>query len=85
VDVGTYAGQKNTPWSRRIKVPLTGITWPLIKKAQGQPGSVLVANIPGRGKDGSPSCATVPILGGWQLASAKTSHPRAATKKEAHG
>lgn len=22
VDVGTYAGQKNTPWARRMKVPL---------------------------------------------------------------
>src|SRR5215467_1805525 len=27
VDVGTYAGQKATKWSRRMKVPLQGITW----------------------------------------------------------
>src|SRR4030095_15183468 len=33
VDVGTYAGQKNTPWSRRMKVPLQGITWALIGQA----------------------------------------------------
>jgi len=27
IDVGTYAGQKGTQWSRRMKVPLQGITW----------------------------------------------------------
>src|SRR6187402_1836310 len=32
VDVGTYAGQKNTPWSRRMKVPLQDITWALIRQ-----------------------------------------------------
>jgi hypothetical protein len=26
IDVGTYAGQKNTPWSRRMIVLLNGIT-----------------------------------------------------------
>lgn len=67
VDVGTYAGQKNTQWSRRIKVPLQGITWALIKKATSKPGHRLSARIPGRGKDGSPSCATVQVLGGWQV------------------
>jgi hypothetical protein len=67
VDVGTYAGQKNTEWSRRIKVPLQGITWTLIKKVTSKPGHRLSATIPGRGKDGSPSCATVQVLGGWQV------------------
>ncbi|MGH9218569.1 MAG: DUF5990 family protein, partial [Vicinamibacterales bacterium] len=33
VDVGTYAGQKNTAWARRMKIPLQGITWAAIKKA----------------------------------------------------
>ena len=67
VDVGTYAGQKNTQWSRRIKVPLRGINWALIKNATSKPGRTLSARIPGRGKDGSPSCATVQVLGGWQV------------------
>jgi uncharacterized protein DUF5990 len=31
VDIGTYAGQKDALWSRRLKVPLSGITWGLIR------------------------------------------------------
>src|SRR5262245_3957170 len=30
LDIGTYAGQKNTCWSRRLKVPLSGITWDVL-------------------------------------------------------
>ena len=52
IDIGTYAGQKNTCWSRRLKVPLSGITWDLINSK-----NVLIATIPGTGKDGGPSCA----------------------------
>jgi hypothetical protein len=67
IGVGTYAGQKHTPWSRRIIVRLDDITWALIREVQATPGHRLAASIPGRGKDGSPSCATVPILGGWKV------------------
>jgi hypothetical protein len=67
VDVGTYAGQKNTQWSRRMKVPLQGITWPLIRKAMNTPDAKLSARIPGTGKDGGPNCATVKLLGTWQV------------------
>jgi hypothetical protein len=52
IDIGTYAGQTNTPWSRRLKIPLSGITWDMLRS-----GKVLVAHIPGTGKDGGPSCA----------------------------
>jgi hypothetical protein len=51
IDIGTYAGQKNTGWSRRLKVPLSGISWDAINS-----GGVLIASVPGTGKDG-PSCA----------------------------
>ena len=67
VDVGTCAGQKGTQWSRRMKVPLLGITWPLIRKAMSKPGYKLSARIPGTGKDGGPNCATVQLLGEWQV------------------
>jgi len=67
LDVGTYAGQKDTSWSRRIKIPLQGITWPLVKKATAKPGLALAAKIPGKGKDGRPSCATVRLLGDWEI------------------
>lgn len=67
IDVGTYAGQKNTPWSRRIIIRLDDVTWNLVRRVQATSGYRLSASIPGRGEDGSPSCATVPILGGWKI------------------
>lgn len=67
VDVGTYAGQKDTQWSRRMKVPLQGITWGLIRQATSKPGHTLLARIPGKAKDGGPNCATVQLLGDWKV------------------
>jgi hypothetical protein len=67
VDVGTYAGQKDTPWARRMIVPLGGITWALIRKVLSSSGQRLSARIPGTGKDGGPNCATVKLLDGWQV------------------
>ena len=52
IDIGTYAGQVNTCWSRRLKVPLSCITSDLIDS-----NSTLVADIPGTARDGGPSCA----------------------------
>ena len=67
VDVGTYAGQKDTQWSRRMKIPLQGITWQQIRQVASKPGHKLVARIPGKAKDGSPNCATVRLLGDWEV------------------
>ena len=52
INIGTNAGQTNTPWSRRLKIPLGGISWDMLRS-----GKVLVAHVPGTGKDGGPSCA----------------------------
>src|SRR5690348_14571676 len=27
IDIGTYAGQHDSSWGRRLKIPLNGITW----------------------------------------------------------
>ncbi|HEU4387123.1 MAG TPA: DUF5990 family protein, partial [Blastocatellia bacterium] len=67
VDVGTYAGQKDTQWSRRMKIPLQGISWALIKQVTKRPGHRLLARIAGTGKDGGPNSATVQLLGGWEV------------------
>lgn len=67
VDVGTYAGQKDTPWSRRMKIPLRGIAWPQVREATSKPGARLVARIPGRSRDGGPNCATVEFLDDWRV------------------
>ena len=64
LDIGTCAGQIDTAWSRRLKVPLTGITWDLIKK-----GNSLETHVPGTGKDGGPTCATVKPFAGWKIKS----------------
>jgi hypothetical protein len=66
IDVGTYAGQNNTPWSRRMIVLLNGITQDQINKAL-EAGHRLCARVPGTGKDGGPNCATVPLINGWQV------------------
>ncbi len=59
INVGTYAGDASSEWSRRIKVPLLGIHNP-------EPDSVWEARIPGTGRDGTPSCATVRPMDGWK-------------------
>ena len=66
VDIGTYAGQTDTPWSRRLKIPFRDITWDVINKtANGK--RVLETRVPGTAKDGSPTCATVKPFAGWKV------------------
>lgn len=65
IDIGKSAGQKDSCWERRIKVPLRGITWELIAKASTN--RALEARLPGTGKDGGPSCATVKPTEGWKV------------------
>ena len=67
INSGTLAGQRDTPWSRRAKVPLTSITWSLITQARAADG-LLESRIAGTGRDGGPACASVPLVGGWRVA-----------------
>ena len=68
VNSGTSAGQIGSCWTRRAKVPLTGITWELIEQVLSNPNAVLEARIAGTARDGGPACATVPLLaGGWTI------------------
>ena len=66
LDIGTYAGQTNTPWSRRLKIPLRGITWKLIAQTAKSSSAALEARVAGTGKDGGPSCGTVKPFAGWK-------------------
>jgi len=66
IDVGQCAGQADSCWTRRIKIPLGSITWEMIKKASKDPTVVIEAWLPGTGKDGGPSCATVKPIDGWK-------------------
>jgi hypothetical protein len=68
ITVGTRAGQPDSPWNRRAKVPLGGITAAQLTAARSTRDVVLAARIAGKAKDGGPACATVPLLdGGWRL------------------
>jgi len=66
LDIGTYAGQTGSLWSRRLKVPLRNITWDMIKQASDS-AKVLEARVPGTGKDNGPNCGTVKPFSGWQV------------------
>jgi len=66
LDIGTYAGQSDTPWGRRLKIPLRGITWNEVKQAS-RGTNLLETRVPGTAKDGSPTCATVKPFAGWKV------------------
>jgi len=67
IDIGTYAGQTHTHWARRLKVPLTGITWKDVDRLINDPNLIMRTTVPGTGKDGGPNCATVKPFDGWQV------------------
>lgn len=67
IGVGTFAGQKDSIWSRRMKIPLSGISQTLVREVLSTPGHRLAARIPGTGRDGTPSCATTNTLDGWKI------------------
>jgi len=60
IDIGTLAGQPQTPWTRRLKIPLTGITAKLLA------APALETRVAGCGVDGSPSCGTARPFAGWK-------------------
>ncbi len=63
--ISQSAGQCGSPWTRRAKVPLGGIDWGLIEARS--PEDRLSATFNGRGHDGTPACATVPLISpGWR-------------------
>jgi hypothetical protein len=67
IGIGTFAGQADTPWSRRLKIPLKGITPDMIRRASAARAAVLEARVQGTGRDGTPACASVKDFGGWTL------------------
>lgn len=71
IGIGAFAGQTDIPWSRRLKVPLSGIAEKMVNRIEKDPGLILEAHVPGTGKDGTPACATVKAFAGWELVSSK--------------
>ena len=67
IDIGTSAGQADSCWTRRLKIPLSGITREMIERASADPKSIIETRVPGTGRDGGPNCATVKPFKGWSL------------------
>lgn len=70
IDIGKSAEQFDSCWQRRIKIPLETITWDMIDSVLERSKRLLQATIPGTGKDGGPSCATVKPIEGWKVVKA---------------
>lgn len=68
LDIGGAAGQFNTQWRRRLKIPLNGIPWETIKRLSEDSPAIFETHIPGTGKDGGPTCGTVKPFSGWKPA-----------------
>ncbi|ESQ81086.1 DUF5990 family protein [Asticcacaulis sp. YBE204] len=63
IAIGRHAGDPNTVWDRRAKIDIHTISPDLC--AQARAGHVIEAVLPGRGKDGTPACATVRPVEDW--------------------
>lgn len=57
IRIGTSAGDHASAWSRRAKIDIHDIPPLLLDRARE--GQTLEVVLPGRGRDGSPACATV--------------------------
>ena len=68
LDIGTYAGQADSCWGRRLKVPLTSITREMIGKSKPP---ILETHLQGTGRDGGPTCGTAKDTK-WQVDRAKS-------------
>lgn len=67
VRAGTLAGQPDSAWTRRAKVPLAGISAELVQAAL-ESGRPLETRVAGSAKDGGPFFASVPLLIPWSVA-----------------
>lgn len=67
IDIGTFAGQKDSVWNRRLKIPLKDITMEMIQQALSDTKLVIQTIVAGTGKDGCPNCGTVKPFMGWKL------------------
>lgn len=64
IRIGVLAGDHATALNRRAKIDIHDIAPALLDQARA--GKVLEVVLPGRGKDGTPACATVRPTTGWR-------------------
>lgn len=66
VNSGQAAGQADTFWNRRAKIPLTTITGALIEEIRSTPNMMLAIEIEGTGRAGGPVCASLLSSTEWR-------------------
>ncbi len=66
IGIGKFAGSRGSPWERRLKVPLRGIT---------QAMTSIVTHIDATDKMGGPSCAMPKLFAGWANYDASVKNP----------
>ena len=66
IRIGTAAGDRASPWTRRMKVDIHDIDPYLVQQAAD--GATLEASVNGTGPDGTPACASITLLAPWHLA-----------------
>lgn len=64
IRIGQQAGDHGSCWSRRAKIDIHDIPPTLLDQARA--GRTLEIVLPGRGKDGSPACASVRPVTPWR-------------------
>jgi hypothetical protein len=64
IRIGQSAGDHDTPLNRRAKIDIHDIPAGLLDQSRG--GTVLEVGLPGRGRDGTPACATVRPIRAWR-------------------
>ena len=67
IDIGTFAGQKDSVWERRLKIPLLNITKEMIFQVQSDTNLLLATTVSGVAKDNGPNCGTVKPFEGWHV------------------
>jgi hypothetical protein len=72
LNAGTRAGQLDSSWNRRAKLPLTGISAAMIAAALRSPAARLEVEVEGTAPDGGPVVATVKSLV-WRVATSSSS------------
>lgn len=65
IDIGTMAGQAESCWTRRLKIPLGSIGWALVDQAAD---AGLETKVKGMANDGGPNCGTAKPFEGWKIA-----------------
>lgn len=58
IRIGQLAGDKSSPWSRRMKIDIHDISDATLARA-ATAGSAVELTVSGTGEDGTPACATV--------------------------